>query len=461
MKRFVPFFACGILAISAGFAFAEPEPITDPFPDPIAPSDTAVDLKLIAEGLTTPVWLTAIPGAPGDRTGRLFVVDQPGQVYLIEEGKLSERPVLDVAGRMVALMEGFDERGLLGFTFHPGFADPVSPGHLKVYTYTSEPVPPEGADVRVDYRQPGGKVDHHSVVAEWKFASTTARTIDPATRREVLRFEQPAFNHDGGALIFGPDGMLYIGIGDGGSSHDRGEGHSPQGNGQDLTNILGTVVRIDPLGRSGRKVAGRFSVPSDNPFVGHDKALDVIWAYGMRNPYRMSFDERGRLIAADVGQNMIEEVNIIERGGNYGWRIKEGSFYFSAREGSAGQIYAEPIDGPVPDDLIDPVVEYDHDEGVSITGGFVYRGKAIPSLRGQYVFGDWRIRDQTGRGRLFHADLDTGEIRELFRAGGEPIGEFITGFGEDGDGEIYMLSTDEPGPKGRTGKVYRIVPAPR
>jgi glucose/arabinose dehydrogenase len=418
----------------------------DPIPGGIAKSDTKIKLQLVGAGFTMPLWADS----PRDSTGRVFVIDQPGQVRLIKNGKLVDKPVLDVSARLVDIMTNFDERGLLGIAFHPGFADAGSPGHRKVYTYTSEPYDNDAVN-DFPIKHMNEAPNHQSVIAEWKFSTSDPDVIDPATRRELMRFDQPQFNHDGGAIAFGPDGMLYIGTGDGGNAHDMGPGHAPEGNGQSLATPLAKILRIDPMGGQ------RHSVPDDNPFVGKDGALPAIWAYGLRNPFRMSFDRvTGALITGDVGQNQVEEVDIIEKGGNYGWPIKEGSFFFSRREGHVAEISKQPYtDGKLPQ-MIDPVAEYDHDEGISVIGGFVYRGEAIAGLKGLYVFGEWKLRSDKGKGRLLTMDMKSGELRELFREDGGEIGAFVTGMGQDDAGELYVLTSESAGPKGKTGKVWKI-----
>jgi glucose/arabinose dehydrogenase len=374
------------------------EPVSDPIPEKIAKGDIRIELTDTAIGLTAPVWLTHA----GDGSGRLFILDQVGIVYAVKGGRRLERPFLDVRDRLSKLNEGFDERGLLGLAFHPGFA-----GYRKLYTYTSEPPAPSDFPLAQ-----GVDTNHISVVAEWQVFAHSPDAVDPATRRVVMTFGQPQMNHNGGTLLFGPDGLLYIGTGDGGAAHDLGPGHSAQGNGQDLTNPLGKVLRIDPLGRKGTaKFEGRYSIPADNPFIGR-QGLDEIYAYGLRNPWRMCFDRQtGQLIAADVGQGKIEEIDIVERGGNYGWPIKEGTFFFIREGPQLGMVTRTPPTSGTPN-LIDPIAQYDHDEGISITGGFVYRGKAIPALVGRYVFGDWvRPEKDAKTGRLFHADLARGRRR--------------------------------------------------
>ncbi len=431
---------------------ADPTPLLNPIPFDIQVGDVRVNLVPVAEGMVMPLWAVS----PGDGSDRLFVIDQVGVVYLIKKGKLVDRPVLDLRKQIVKIKPNFDERGLLGIAFHPNFAK-SGPGNGRVYLYTSEPTSSGKSDFPLKDAQ---NIDHHSVVTEWRFHSSNPDVIDPSSRREIMRFDQPQFNHDGGAIAFGPDGMLYIGVGDGGKAHDKGDGHSPGGNGQDRMKVLGKILRIDPLGRSGKKAAnGQYSVPADNPFVGEPTWLPEIWASGMRNPFRMSFDRKdGTFTTGDIGQNMIEEINIIVRGGNYGWPIKEGTFYFDRRQGKEGSIYIKPLTKAELPKMIDPVIQYDHDDGISVIGGFVYRGSAIPKLVGQYVFGEWTRKSGKKLGRLLYADLKTAKAYEILQANGKPAGRYVTGFGEDDNGELYLLSSDSVGPKGKTGMVFKIMP---
>jgi glucose/arabinose dehydrogenase len=428
-------------------------PVGDPFTDKIKKGDARVELKEVAKDLVTPVWGTHA----GDGSGRLFIVDQAGVARIVKEGKPLAEPFIDVKKHMVQLMPGFDERGFLGLAFHPGYADKSSPGYRKLYTFTSEPAGP------CDYPMPqGAPTDCISVVAEWQVSADNPDAVDPASRRVVLSWGKPQFNHNGGSIVFGPDKLLYIAVGDGGAGNDLGEGHAPQGNGQLLTTPLGKILRIDPLGKTGAKSKnGRYSIPDSNPFVGKD-GLDEIYSFGMRNPYRISFDRQtGELVAADVGQGKIEEIDLIKLGGNYGWPVKEGSFYFIRQIDLLGNVTFEPPTGDLPPNLIDPVAQYDHDEGLSITGGFVYRGKAIPALAGKYIFGDWvKAHPKAETGRLFYADLKTGDIRELVIGKDDrELGGFVSGFGEDQDGEIYVLINESKGPNTSTGATLKIVPA--
>jgi len=385
--------------------------------------------------------------------GRLFVVEQSGHVHIIKNNALLATPFLDASARVIAS----DERGLLGLAFHPGFNNPASPGYRKFYTYTSEPV--AGA---ADFTVPNpAAFDHQSVVAEWQASAVNPDVADPATRREVLRVDEPQSNHNGGKLAFRPgESYLYISLGDGGAGNDKGNGHnSTIGNGQDLTTVLGKILRIDPLDpaltpNSGDPASanGKYRVPASNPFISSGTAVHEIYAYGLRNPFRFSFDETsGRLIVGDVGQNNIEEVDFVESGKNYGWNRKEGSFLFDP---NTGAITPDPSPDPA---FTDPVLQYSHEDGSAIIGGFIERGSGVPALSGLYVFGDY-IDPVSLHGRLFYSDFNDGLIQEL-RIGDPERGftGFLKGFGKDDNGEIYALG-DTSGPTGGGGTVYKIVP---
>ena len=302
----------------AALATTHAATVDDPFPQKIAKSDVRVELQSVATGLVSPVLLVAAP----DRPDRLFVVDQAGVVRTIEKGALLAEPFLDVTARMVVLKPQFDERGLLSIAFDPGYRDPTSPGHRRVFTYTSEPAV-EGATFPVLHGMETPP-DHHVVIAAWKAAADGLR-VEPATRVEVLRIAEPQFIHNGGMIAFGPDGLLYIGMGDGGSANDFGPGHNPEtGNGQDPQVPLGKMLRIDVNGRDSAN--GAYGIPKDNPFA-KGGGLPEIFAIGLRNPWRWNFSG-DQLLVGDVGQNKLEMVHRVERGRNYGWRLKEGAFKF-------------------------------------------------------------------------------------------------------------------------------------
>jgi len=296
--------------------------------------------------------------------------------------------------------------------------------------------------------------NHQSVIAEWQVDPNDPNQVDPASRREILRIDEPQSNHNGGTLRFGPDGYLYISLGDGGSANDVADGHVPGGNAQSLQRIYGKLLRIDVDGTDSAN--GRYGIPSDNPFVGQD-AVPEVYAYGLRNPFTYSFDRlTGDLYLGDAGQNNIEEVDLIVKGGNYGWNVKEGSFWFDSVSDNLGSVVTGPV-RPVPPDLVDPIAEYDHGEGSVVVGGFVYRGSQVPGLQGLYVFGDWGSFAAPSA-RLFY--LDPNAVIQELRLGPEdrPAGFWLRGFGEDADGELYVFGSTELGPRGDTGQMLRIIP---
>ena len=440
--------------------------ITNPITAPITSTEgMTVALRTLADGLLSPLVGTSTATLPD----HLFVVDQPGQVYQISLNSGEKSIFLDVSGDLVDLgaFGQFDERGLLGFAFHPSYST-----NGLVYTYQSEPV--QGTPTFTTTVPLSETANHQSVVAEWTVTDPTnpASVADPSTKRVLMRIDEPQFNHNGGQLAFGPDNMLYIAVGDGGGADDADgqqfidgpiSGHGTTGNGRDATNPLGTILRIDPTGTDSAN--GQYGIPTDNPFVAEDdERLNEIYAYGFRNVFRFSFDSQtGDLYAADVGQNDIEELDIVVSGGNYGWNYKEGSFFFDTNGNDDGFVTADP--GGLPTDLLDPIAEYDHDEGLSIIGGFVYSGTQIANLNGTYVFGDWSLDFSSPPGRLFHLD-DENNIHEFQLTNRATLGMFLNGFGQDTNGEIYVLGNrtgvpfpDEDG--NRTGVVLKLVaPSP-
>jgi glucose/arabinose dehydrogenase len=435
-------------------------PLEDPVPQDIQKSGIRVRLKTVATGLTAPNWGTV----DGIHSNRLFVVDQDGILWSINLLTGGKRVFLDVSDLLVPLgVSGpgtYDERGFLGVAFHPDYAD-----NGLLYTYTSEP-----ATKQPDFSTmpPGVAPDHQNVVREWHVSNPTRwnAAAEPGSR-ELLRVDWPQFNHDAGALNFGPDGNLYISMGDGGGADDQdgqlfsGErvvGHGPRGNGQNPSNPLGDILRIDPLGSNSAN--GQYGIPADNPFVGRKGFLPEIFAWGFRNPFRFSFDSAtGDLWAGDVGQNDIEEVDIVRPRRNYGWRIKEGPFLFCpARfrevEGESDGFVFDLSPG-MPRRLVDPVAYYDHDQGIAVIGGFVYRGSAIPNLEGRYVFGDLSRS---------HENFNLGQLLVLTRGGRvarlRALNSAVLGLGQDASGELYLLVHDRGGaPFGTTGKVLKILPA--
>ncbi|MEL7156065.1 MAG: PQQ-dependent sugar dehydrogenase [Actinomycetota bacterium] len=429
----------------------------DPIPEKIPVSDAEFDVELVADGFTTPVLGINAPG----NNRHLYVVDQIGTITAVDlrGGSGDSFTFLDVgpggADLLVPLGAfgpgSFDERGLLGLAFHPDYRR-----NGLVYTYTSEPLESGDADfTTLADGDPRAANASHRVIREWRVEHPKRRdsVVDPDSSRVLVRIEQPQFNHNGGEIAFGPDGMLYIALGDGGSADDQGPGHAEGGNGQDLSegNVLGKILRIDAQGDNSAN--GQYGIPADNPFVGAEGA-DEIFAYGFRNPFRMSFDrDTGALYAADVGQNDIEEVDVVVSGGNYGWPVKEGTFLFDMNGDEPG--FTTDNSPGAPAGLLDPVAQYDHDEGVSVTGGFVYRGRRVKDLRDHYVFGDFTASFAGPQGRLFSLD-DGGELAEILPASG-PIGMFVTGFGQDRRGELYVMGQQGFAPVGTTGQVFKLV----
>jgi glucose/arabinose dehydrogenase len=399
-----------------------------------------VGLELVAEGFDAPVALEEAP----DGSGRLFVADQRGSVRIIAaNGTLLEEPFLDVSEQMVSLNAGGDERGLLGIVFHPNFTE-----NGRFFVYYSAPLRPEG---------PAGW-DHTSRVAEYAVRSDDPDRADPSSERVILEVDEPQANHNAGQILFGPDGSLYIALGDGGAGNDIGTGHPPEGNGQDTSTLLGSILRIDV------DTGDPYAVPADNPFAGGG-GRGEIYAYGFRNPYRISFDRGGEygLIAADVGQSHWEEVDLVTPGGNFGWHIREGAH---CRDPAAC-----PATGSRGEPLIDPVLEYANGRqpggiGEAIIGGYLYRGTRVPALQGIYLFGDW---EGTGDGLTLFAGIPPSAggtswtMAPLAVAvnGTVQPGPYLLGFGQDAAGEIYILTSAAPGPEGGTGKVFAAVPAPQ
>jgi glucose/arabinose dehydrogenase len=390
-------------------------------------------LKLVADGLNAPVEAKVAPG----EHGRFYVVSQGGQVTAVDRKSGNKTQFVDVNARLVPVgilgPGSFDERGLLGLAFHPKYKR-----NGKFYLYTSEPVsgPPT-----IPTTMPAGTTpDHQNVVSEWRANSPGNPAAGATFVKELMRIDWPQFNHNAGDLEFGPDGKLYIATGDGGGSDDEdGDqsinpppgvvGHPNGGNSQNVTVVLGKILRIDVDGNNAP--GGRYGIPRDNPFVKVPGAAKEVWAYGLRNPFRMSFDrDTGRLFAGDVGQNDIEEVDHIVKGGNYGWNKKEGTFCFLLNGILPG--LATPDCPPnLPPALIDPIAQYDtRVEGFSVIGGFVYRGDKWKQLKGRYVFGDYSASFSFPNGPDNYARFFYLEDKNLHRPGVRKIKEF-TGLAEE------------------------------
>ena len=432
---------------------------------PDNPSEASVRLEIVADGLTAPVALVPVP----DDTGRLFVVEQTGTIRVLDvDGELLAAPFLDIRDQIVDLNPGYDERGLLGLAFHPDYAD-----NGRLFVYYSAPLRAQAPD----------RFNHTSRVSEFRGSDDDPHRAAPESEAILMEADQPQTNHNAGQIVFGPDGYLYIPLGDGGGAHDTGVGHvedwyafNEGGNGQDLEqNLLGSILRVDV------DAGEPYGIPGDNPFVDDPEVADEIWAYGLRNPFRISFDTGGNheLFVGDAGQDRWEDVDIVEAGGNYGWNVKEGTHCFDAAHPKQ-TLSSCPGTGGRGEPLVDPIIEYPHDVqaggfGRAVIGGFVYRGEALEGFDGRYIFGDYSSmvheHDQEhegahGSGTLLVASRPNEpgklwpmhEVNISNRAGGR-VGAFILSFGQDLAGELYVLTSDAHGPSGDSGKVYRLAPA--
>lgn len=394
-----------------------------------------VGLELIAEGFTSPVALVTAH----DGSDSLFIVDQVGMVWVISEGKRIERPFLDLRSRLVALNSFYDERGLLGLAFHPDFA-------RNGIFYVSYSGQLRGGLSPTEW-------DHTTYISEFTISDDDPNCADPASERILLAMNKPGYNYEAGHIAFGPDGYLYIATGD----SVRNPADEAGKFAQDTFSLLGKILRID-VNKTGEN-GEAYAIPADNPFVNGGGSPEVF-AYGFRNPYRFSFDisdKDSRLFVVDVGQAMMEEVNLVLAGRNYGWPIREGTICFNA------QNWSQPLESCPIDSLNDPIIAYAHQNDLSaIIGGTVYRGQMLPSLFEGYVFGDWG----RGNGHLFVAYppiLRSGlwyikEIEVEIPGNQSGIGQLL-GIGQDEHGELYLLTKDPGvGPIGESGRLYKLIP---
>lgn len=421
----------------------------------IPQGELVIELELVCSGLTAPVYGTNAD----DNSDRLFIVDQAGQIRILDvrHGVCLDRPFLDLTDRIVTVNPFFDERGVLGLAFHPRFKNN---GRFFV-RYSA---PRAGSPEEPCFGTSRGC--HEAILAEFRVASRHDNFADPATERILYRIDEPQFNHNSGNVAFGPDGLLYFTLGDGGGAHDgladTPPSHGPIGHGQNIETALGSILRIDVDGKPDPGL--EYAIPEGNPFAGPTAGVDEIYAYGMRNPYRFSFDDGrggdGALFLADVGQNLFEEINIVRNGGNYGWVTAEGFHCFDPFNPRTPPSSC-PGTGPNGEPLLNPIAEYNHNDGIAVIGGFVYRGSKDSPLFGKYVFGDFSRGFFVPDGRLFWLDADgvQSDIFE-FRLGelNMPLGKFLLGFGEDQDGDIYVMTSGNLGPSGNTGEVFRLLP---
>lgn len=358
----------------------------------VPPLDSlALKLLPVASGFNKPVHLTHA----GDGSGRHFVVEQAGRILILQNSAINPTPFLDIVN---IVGSDANEQGLLSVAFHPRYPD----NGFFFVNYTNK--------------------DGDTVIARYG-VSSDPNMADPNSAKILLTIDQPYSNHNGGQIAFGPEGYLYIGMGDGGAAGD------PHNNGQTLSALLGKILRIDVDN------GDPYGVPQNNPFVGRSEARPEIWSYGWRNPWRFSFDRAsGDLYLADVGQNQYEEVDVELAGSpggqNYGWRIMEGTHcYESDNCDAAGQ------------GLVLPIAEYDHSQGCSVTGGYVYRGAQFPALTGTYFYGDYCSGLIWGLRREANGDWSQAQLLSS--------GHTISSFGQDEAGEVYLLQH-------RTGEVFQV-----
>jgi glucose/arabinose dehydrogenase len=402
-----------------------------------------IRLEPLVTAINTPL---AMVQPAGD--SRMFIIEQNGRIKILEGGKLRATPFLDIRSKIPALHHDFDERGLLGLAFHPDFRS-----NGKFYVAYS---------AHLDYGQDLGQMlwySHSNVVEEYTVMKGDKNTADPSSARRIHSVPWPQFNHNGHWIGFGPDGKLYISMGDGGYANDWGIGHHvTEGNGQDMSTQLGKMLRIDVDTRTGDKPYG---IPPDNPFVGDRNAQPEIWALGLRNPWRCSFDTgSGQLFCGDVQQNSYEEVSIVGKGQNLGWRRMEATHCFD---------YTKPDDHPASCDksgLTPPILEYPNCtakpqgcRGISVTGGYVYQGKQS-ALKGKYIFGDWSKSFDAMDGQIFIATKGSGgkwsmEVAEVTNMKGKL--PYVLAFAQDNAGEVYVLTSITTGPNGSLDTIYRIV----
>lgn len=421
--------------------------------NPSSNTNGSPDLKLIASSLAAPLTLAEAP----DDSKRLFIVDQVGKIWIVYPDSTKPATVfIDITSKMVTLQIGYDERGLLGLAFHPDYK-----ANGKFYLFYTAPPRAGGPG-------PGLFWDNLTRISEFSVSATDPNTADINSERILLEADHPQLNHNGGTLAFGPDNDLYISIGDGGGGDDVGNGHvtdwyaaNAGGNGQDnYHNLMGNILRIDVNHGS------PYGIPADNPFV-NGPALPEIYAFGFRNPYRFSFDMGGNheLLVGDAGQSLYEEVDLVTKGGNYGWNVKEGNICFNTDDDKTPRNSCPTTDS-AGNALIDPVIQLPNAANPTggiltvVVGGNVYRGNSISSLQGKYIFGSFS-QDGGANAKLYSAAVSSASSwpYEAVNLKDFPdnLGQYLKGFGQDLSGEIYIMTSAQTGLAGTTGKVYKLV----
>jgi glucose/arabinose dehydrogenase len=434
-------------AIPEPTATPTPEPTIatlQPLTEPLPTGPLSIRLTPVVEGFTAPVALAAAT----DESGRLFVADQTGRIYVVTiRPRILDDPYLDIRSKLVPLQTESESetRGLLGLALHPNFAE-----NGRFYVHYSAPLRPDG---------PEGW-DHTSTISEFRAVKPDRDTIDPNSERIILEVDMPQASNNGGQIAFGPDGYLYISLGDGGVS----------ANAQDTNTLPGSVLRLDVDGTS---EGAAYAIPADNPFVGQS-GQDEIFAYGFRNPTQIAFDEAGRLLVADSGQEAWQEMNVVAAGSNYGWPLQDGG-QCAALLSSPEVAGALPMNNAATDceledeSLLQPVITYanytlPNGLGTAVIGGSVYQGRSMPMFQDHYIFGDKGESLEAG-GRLFAAiasqpDQTSWDVQELTIWGQENgrMPTYLRAIARDTYGEIYVLTSDQTTLTGRTGRLYKIAP---
>jgi glucose/arabinose dehydrogenase len=468
--KHVVYCVSGALAVLSVIGAPRANALTNPI------TNGTVTVKLVSTGsinISTagePLALTQPLNDTANGT-RLFVATHGGQIRLVDNGSLLSTPFADIksilssAGITLQGGSGSDERGLLGLAFYPGFDTPGSPGFGKFYTYTSESIP---SGTTADFTHPefaptgAGSIGYQNVLREWT-TTPTSNTLTNTTSRILFRVNKSGSsgetNHNGGGLVFGPNNYLYLTLGDGGGGNDNNggtlnttDGHTNStGNGQDITNIYGKMIRIDPLSPSLTPTStdlpsanGNYRIPASNPFISSSTAVKEIFLYGLRNAFRFSFDSGNpdKLFIGDVGQSAREEVDeinvnaVTSSNNNFGWPFDEGTLHNTSYP-------------TAPDIGNAPIAEYTHGDGIAIDGGFVYHGSAIPALNGKYVFGDLGSTNA----RLFYMDATGGTISALqFSGDSAPLSGRMDSLGIDQNGDIFALLAN--------GNMLELIPEP-
>jgi glucose/arabinose dehydrogenase len=426
------------------------------------PAIVTSSLQLVAENLIAPISVVEAP----DDSKRLFIVEQTGKIWIVPSGgSVMSTPFMDLTSKLVTLSPNYDERGLLSLAFHPSFKT-----NGKFYVFYTAPPRPGGP-------QPGVNWNNLTRISEFRVSTTNSNLADLTTERVLLEADHPQLNHNGGTIAFGPDGFLYIAIGDGGNKDDVGAGHFPDwytvnagGNAQNIwANLMGKILRIDVNN------GNPYAIPSDNPYASSTYAKKEIYAFGFRNPYRFSFDMGGShdLYVGDAGQSLYEEIDVVKKGGNYGWNVREGNVCFNTDSDLLVRPSCPTVDS-AGNPLIDPVIQLVNTanpagggKATVVVGGNVYRGSAFPQWQGKYIFGIFSQGGTGAAGANAKLYVSTPAASGLWgyeelnpKDYATNLGYYLKGFGQDLSGELYLTVSGVQGVSGTTGKVFRLAAAP-